>query len=55
MTRIDAINMLTVAGIVIHDCNRSETRPTDEKAIYWLTTEELMYLVETETTFNGRN
>ena len=49
MTRAMAVNMLTASGIAIHDCNYSETRPTDGTAIFWLPIDELMYLVETET------
>lgn len=49
MTRIQAVNMLTASGIAIHDCNKSESRPTDGTSIYWLPIDELLYLVETET------
>lgn len=49
MSRIEAVNMLTASGIAIHDCNKSETRPNDKTAIFWLPDDELFYLAETET------
>ena len=54
MTRKELYTAITAAGVALHPCNAADTAPTDDTAIYYLDTEELIGIyadiIEEQTT-----